>query len=137
MCIRDRLYSGLNLLAAICLIVALIMIKRQNVSRHKQAISAAMICSGLFLLCYVAYHFTTESTSYGGEGPLRIVYYVLLISHIILAALSLPFILLTWVYGYTHLFQQHRRMAKWVFPVWLYVAVSGPLCYLMLLPYYH
>ena len=129
-------HAGLNTCVALFLILALIMIKRGHVHRHTQFIAAAMICSMLFLACYVCYHFTTEETKFGGEGIVRSIYLVLLLSHIVLAAVSLPFILLTWMYGYTGQFTKHRKMAKWVFPVWLYVAVTGPVCYLMLRPYY-
>lgn len=129
-------HAVLNSLVAIFLVAALVMIKRKNVKNHKRFISAAMICSAAFLLCYVAYHFTTSETNFGGEGLIRYVYFSLLISHIVLAAISLPFILQTWVYGFTNQFQRHRSMAKWVFPVWLYVAVTGPVCYLLLRPYY-
>lgn len=129
-------YSILNALVATCLVVALLMIKRGNVKLHKKFITAAMICSGTFLLLYVIYHFTTPETKFGGEGAIKMVYLFFLITHIILAAVSLPFILLTWVYGHTNQFQKHRKMAQWVFPVWFYVAVTGPACYLMLLPYY-
>ena len=129
-------HASLNTLVAIFLVLALIMIKRNNVELHKKAITAAMVCSGLFLLCYVVYHFTNKETSYGGEGMMKTVYLTLLVSHIVLAAVSLPFILLTWVYGFTNQFAKHRKMAKWVFPIWLYVAVTGPVCYLMLRPYY-
>lgn len=129
-------HACLNSLVAFFLLLALVMIKRNDVRTHKLFISAAMICSALFLTCYVAYHFTTPETRFGGEGTIKLVYLVLLISHIVLAAISLPFILLTWVYGFTNQFEKHRKMAKWVFPIWLYVAVSGPICYLMLRPYY-
>lgn len=129
-------YSILNCLVAVCLVTALLMIKRGNVLMHKRFILAAMTSSCLFLLLYVAYHFTTPETRYGGEGLLKLVYLIILVSHIVLAAVSLPFILLTWVYGHTNQFDKHRKMAKWVFPVWLYVAVTGPVCYLMLRPYY-
>lgn len=129
-------HACLNSLVALFLVLALVMIRRGNVRLHVRSITAAMVCSGLFLLCYVAYHFTTQETRFGGEGAAKTIYLILLISHIVLAAISLPFILQTWVYGFTHQFQKHRRMAKWVFPIWLYVAVSGPICYLMLRPYY-
>jgi len=129
-------YSILNSLVAVFLVVALIMIKRGNVRLHVRMIGAALSGSGLFLLLYVAYHFTTPETKFGGEGAIRVVYYSFLVTHIVLAALSLPFILMTWVYGYTNQFDKHRKMAKWVFPVWFYVAISGPACYLMLRPYY-
>jgi putative membrane protein len=129
-------HAVLNSLVALFLINALVMIKRRNVVAHQRSINAAMTCSILFLLCYVAYHFTTEETKFGGTGTIRTVYFTLLISHIVLAAVSLPFILFTWIYGFTGQVQKHRRMAKFVFPVWLYVAVTGPICYLMLRPYY-
>ena len=131
-----QVHAILNSMVAVLLVFALVAIKRKNVLLHKRAISAAMICSIVFLACYVVYHISHAETKFGGEGPIRIVYYVLLISHIVLAAASFPFILFTWIYGYTNQFHKHRRMAKWVFPIWLYVAVTGPVCYLMLRPYY-
>ena len=130
------IYSSLNAFAALLLVIALVMIKRGNVSGHQLAINGAMICSFVFLICYVLYHFTTEETRFGGEGLIKTAYLLLLVSHIVLAAASLPFILLTWSYAMTNQFDKHRRMAKFVFPVWLYVAVTGPVCYLMLRPYY-
>ena len=129
-------HAILNSCVAAFLVAALVMIKRKNVVAHRRFISAAMIASASFLLCYVAYHFTTEETKFGGQGAIRIVYFVLLISHIVLAAVSLPFILQTWVYGFTNQVMKHRKMAKWVFPMWLYVAITGPVCYLLLRPYY-
>lgn len=125
-------YSLLNVFVAIFLVLALLQIRSGNVAKHKRFISMAMASSCLFLLLYVVYHFTSDETKFQGQGPVRIAYFGLLISHIVLAALSLPFILLTWVYGYTNQFSKHRKMAKWVFPVWLYVAASGPVCYLVL-----
>ena len=95
-----------------------------------------MVCSALFLLCYVAYHFTTPETKFGGEGSIRIVYFVLLISHIVLAAVSFPLILFTWIFGFTGQVTRHRKFSKITFPMWLYVAITGPACYLMLRPYY-
>ena len=129
-------HAVLNSLVAVFLVAALVMIKKGNVALHKKFVSAAMICSAVFLLCYVAYHFTNEETKFGGDGAVWYFYISLLVSHIILAAVSLPFILLTWVYGQTNQFKKHRKLAKYVFPVWLYVAVTGPICYLMLRPYY-
>ena len=129
-------HAALNSLAAVFLVLAVVMIKRGNVIAHQRFINSAMVCSALFLMCYVAYHFTTPETKFGGTGAIKVVYLILLISHIVLAAASLPFILLTYIYAYTNQFAAHRKMAKWVFPVWLYVAVTGPICYLMLKPYY-
>ena len=129
-------HAALNTVAAMCLVLAVVMIKQKKIAAHRRFINSAMVCSALFLLCYVAYHFTTEETKFGGTGMVKIVYLCLLISHIVLAAISLPFILYTWIYAHTNHFEQHRKMAKWVFPIWLYVAITGPVCYLMLRPYY-
>ena len=129
-------HAGLNCLVALFLILALVFVKQRKIELHRLSISSAMVCSALFLLCYVAYHFTNEETKFGGEGFARTLYFILLISHIVLAALSLPFILQTWIFGFTNQFDKHRKMAKLVFPVWLYVALTGPICYLMLQPYY-
>lgn len=129
-------HALLNSVVAISLVLAVCMIKQKNVKAHKCWIGIAMLCSVLFLLCYVAYHFTTEETLYGGEGLMRGIYFFFLITHIVLAAISLPFILYTWMYGLTNQFAKHKKMAKWVFPVWFYVALTGPICYFMLKPYY-
>ncbi len=129
-------HATLNTIVAICLVAALVMIKAKNVVAHQRFINVAMFCSALFLICYVAYHITSGETKYGGTGISKTIYLVLLISHIILAAVSLPFILYTYIYAFTNQFAKHRRMTRWVFPMWLYVAVTGPICYLMLRPYY-
>ncbi len=130
------LHASLNALTALILVYALWAIKRKDIQAHRRAIYAAMVCSVLFLLSYVLYHFTTPETRYGGEGWLRYVYFFLLITHIVLAAVTLPFILLTFIRAYTGQFERHKKMSRWVFPLWLYVAVTGPICYLMLRPYY-
>jgi len=129
-------HASLNALTAVILVVAFIHIKNGRVEQHRKAIYAAMFTSALFLLSYVLYHFTTPETRFGGEGVIRYIYFFILITHIILAALTLPFILLTFNRAYTNQFDRHRKMARWVFPLWLYVAVTGPICYLMLKPYY-
>jgi putative membrane protein len=130
------IHAILNTLAAISLIAAFLYIKKGKVEAHRKAIYAAMLCSFLFLLCYVLYHFTTVETKYCGDGTMKTVYFILLISHIVLAGVSLPFILLTFIKGYTGMVAEHKRMAKWVYPIWLYVAITGPLCYLILAPCY-
>lgn len=130
------IHALLNTGAAISLIIAYRRIMRKNIEGHRKAIYAAMVFSALFLLCYVLYHFTTEETRYCGEGAMRGVYFFFLISHIVLAALSLPFILITFSRGFSHQFVKHRKMAKFVYPVWLYVAITGPICYLLLYPCY-
>ncbi|MBK9742155.1 MAG: DUF420 domain-containing protein [Saprospiraceae bacterium] len=128
--------SMLNSIVAVCLVMALIFIKRKQVEKHKKAIYAAMIFSALFFVCYILYHFTTVETRFCKEGAIRTIYYVLLFSHIILAGISLPFILFTFVRGFTYQVDRHRKMARWVFPIWLYVAISGPLVYILLKPCY-
>jgi len=95
-----------------------------------------MTTSALFLICYVVYHFTTPETPYCGEGNIRYLYFFLLITHILLAGGILPFILLTFNRGWLGIVDRHRKMARWVFPLWLYVAISGPVIYLMLKPCY-
>lgn len=143
-------HAALNSGAALALVAALVAIKAGRVSLHRRCIYTALALSGVFLLSYVTYHFTTPETRFGdsnGDGLLqegelaaagasRLIYLLLLLSHIVLAALSLPFILLTFVYGFTNQPGRHRKMARWVFPVWLYVAITGPLCWWMLRPYY-
>lgn len=144
------LYSALNALTAVALIVALVFIKQKKVELHRKTIYFALACSILFLLAYVLYHFTTPATLFGdsnhdgllsaAEGAsvagIRPWYLLLLISHIGLAALSLPFILFTFIRAYTGQYARHKKMARWVFPIWLYVAITGPICYYMLMPYY-
>lgn len=130
------LHASLNALTAVILIYAFWQIKRRNIPAHRRAIYAALTCSALFLISYVLYHFTTPETTYKGTGVWRIVYFFFLITHVVLAGLILPFILLTFNRAYTGQYARHRRLARWVFPFWLYVALTGPICYLMLRPYY-
>lgn len=129
-------HALLNTGVSLALVAALVTVKQGKIGLHRRMISVAMALSVIFLLCYVAYHFTTEETRYGGSGWMKGLYFFFLITHIVLAGVSLPAILLTWIAGFTHRFADHRRLAKWVFPVWLYVAVTGPICYLMLRPYF-
>jgi len=129
-------YSAMNALAALALIAALIFIKAGKVRAHRGAVATAMVLSAGFLVLYVIYHTTNEATKFGGGGSARAIYLTLLISHIALASISLPFIFFTFISGATNHFARHKKLARWVFPVWLYVAITGPLCYLMLRPYY-
>lgn len=129
-------HASLNALTAVILAYAFYQIKQKNVEAHRKAIYTAMGTSALFLLSYVLYHFTTPETRFGGEGVIRTVYFFFLITHVILAAVILPFILLTFNRAFTGQYDRHRKIARWVFPLWLYVALTGPICYLMLKPYY-
>ncbi len=143
-------HSLMNALTAVALIMALVYIKKKDVKKHQRAVYVALGFSTLFLLSYVAYHFTSSEVIYGdinGDkeldaaelaevGIMRTIYLMLLLLHIISAAVIFPFILFTFIRAYTGQIEAHRKMAKWVFPVWLFVAISGPVCYLMLMPYY-
>ena len=129
-------HATVNALVGVLLIISLMAIKAGKVRLHRSTMLAAMGFSVVFLLSYVAYHMTNDPTKYGGEGIARILYFILLITHIVFAAVSLPFILFTFIAAWTHHFDDHRRLARWVYPMWLYVAVTGPVCYLMLRPYY-
>jgi putative membrane protein len=130
------IHASFNVVVAIALLFALFYIKRKNIVAHRNSIFVAMVFSFLFLLSYVAYHFTTEETKFCMEGTQKTFYFILLISHIVLAGVSLPFILFTFIRGYTYQVEKHKKLARWVWPVWFYVAVSGPICYLMLRPCY-
>ena len=143
-------HALINGSVAVLLVLSLSAIRAGKVALHRKLMLGAMGLSVLFLLGYVAYHFTNVETLFGdlnrdGElnldelrtiGALRPVYIVLLISHIVAAGVSLPLILLTFTAAWTNRFQTHRKLARWVFPIWLYVAITGPICYLMLRPYY-
>jgi putative membrane protein len=128
--------ASVNTLAGIFLLLALYFIKRKNIKAHRNMIFGAMVCSFFFLLTYVVYHFTTDETKFCQEGTIKYIYFFILITHIILAGLSLPFILLTFSRGISYSVTKHKRMARIVYPVWLYVVFSGPIVYLMLKPCY-
>lgn len=126
----------LNSCTAIALLVAYYFIRKKQIERHRRMIYIAMSLSFVFLLCYVLYHFTTPETLYCFNDWTRTLYFAVLISHIVLAAVILPFVLFTFIRGFTGQYARHRKMARWVFPIWLYVAISGPIVYLMLAPCY-
>ncbi|MBE3594052.1 MAG: DUF420 domain-containing protein [Candidatus Carbobacillus altaicus] len=125
-----------NGIAAVFLILAYVAIRARRITLHRNLIFSALGASGLFLLTYVLYHMSTPSTPYGGEGWLKIVYYVLLISHILLAALIVPLVLLALFRGLNREDALHRKIVRFAFPLWLYVSISGVLVYWMMRPYY-
>ena len=128
------IYSATNALAAVCLLFGLNFIRQKRVAEHKRMVTLALILSFLFLLMYVLYHITTPEVKYCGEGGIRYVYFFILITHVFLAAVSFPFILFTYIRGFTMQVEKHKSMARWVYWVWLYVSISGPVVYLMLRP---
>lgn len=130
------IYATINGFTAVLLVIAVIAIKRKNIKLHKALMTTAIGCSVLFLILYMAYHMTSDSTPYGGEGAKRTVYFVVLISHIILSIIIIPFVLITYVRAITNNYERHKKIARITFPIWLYVAVSGVIVYLMISPYY-
>ena len=129
-------HSAVNALTGVFLLLALYFIKKKNIIAHRNMIMISMGLSLIFLLSYVIYHTSTEPTSYCREGISKTIYFILLITHVLSAAIIFPFILFTFIRGYAHLVEKHKKMARWVFPVWLYVCFTGPVCYLMLAPCY-
>lgn len=125
-------HATVNGITFFVLLFALYQIKTGNISLHRRSIYVAMGLSVVFLLSYVLYHITTPEIRYCHEGGIRYIYFILLISHIILAGVILPFILFTFNRAYTGQFARHKRMARIVMPFWLYVCATGPICYLML-----
>ena len=130
------IYATINGITAILLIAAVISVKNGNVKRHEFLIKTAMVCSALFLVMYVLYHMTSDSTKYGGAGAIKYVYFFILISHIILSIAVIPLVLTTFVRGINGEVEKHRKIAKYTFPIWLYVAITGVVVYIMINPYY-
>lgn len=130
------IYATINGLTAICLVIAVSAIKRGNVKLHENLIKLCMVFSSAFLIMYVAYHMTSESTSFGGEGTIRYIYFFILVTHIILSIIIIPFVLFTFVRGIAGAYERHKKLARITYPMWLYVAVTGVIVYLMISPYY-
>ncbi len=129
-------HAAVNAAGAVVLVFGFVFVKMGNIRLHRAMMVSAMGLSVLFLLSHVGYHITNDPTRYPADAPMRGLYLILLLTHIVLAAVSLPFILFTFISGWTNRFSAHRKLARWVYPMWLYVAVTGPVCYLMLRPYY-
>ncbi len=104
---------------------------------HRIFMLASFVLGSLFLVCYVTYHLTNPSTSFGGVGVIKIVYYVLLITHVLLAAVVVPFVLYAVYYGISGQIEKHKKVVKWTLPIWMYVSVTGVIVYLMISPYYN
>ncbi|MBT8321336.1 MAG: DUF420 domain-containing protein, partial [Eudoraea sp.] len=128
---------SINGATAVLLIAAVIAIKNGKQRLHQNLMTSCIVLSVVFLLMYVAYHMTSDSTPYGGEGWLRYVYFFILITHIMLSIVIIPLVLKTYARAYLKKFEQHRKIAKITFPIWLYVAITGVVVYLMISPYYN
>jgi len=130
------IYASINGVTALVLIFAFWAIKNKKIKLHERLMKTAILCSVLFLIMYVAYHMTSDSTKFGGEGSVRYLYYFILITHIVLSIVVIPFVLITYVRALAERFDTHKKMARITFPIWLYVAISGVIVYLMISPYY-
>jgi putative membrane protein len=130
------IYATTNGLTAIILIAGVLAIKKGNRKLHQQLMTTAIALSVAFLVMYVAYHMTADSTRFGGEGVIRYVYFFILITHIILSIAIIPLVMITYVRALATRFDKHKKIAKITFPIWLYVAVTGVVVYLMISPYY-
>ncbi|MGB5238840.1 MAG: DUF420 domain-containing protein [Flavobacteriaceae bacterium] len=129
-------YASINGLTAVLLVMAVWAIKNGKRQLHQKLMTTCVVLSLFFLLMYVAYHMTSDATTYGGEGILRYVYFFILISHIALSIVIIPLVLKTYARAYLNKFDSHRKLARITFPIWLYVATSGVIVYLMISPYY-
>ncbi len=125
-----------NSFTFVFLLAALYAVKKKNITLHRRFIYAAFTSTTLFLVCYVTYHFLTESTKYGGEGAIRYVYFFFLLTHILLAIVIVPLALTTVARGLNMQVEKHRKIARWTMPLWLYVSLTGVIVYLMIRPYY-
>lgn len=130
------IYATINGITAVVLVTAVWAIKNGKQLLHERLMKFAICLSVAFLAMYVAYHMTSDSTKFGGEGAIKYVYYFILITHIILSVIIIPFVLVTYVRALSKSFVRHRKLARITYPMWLYVAVTGVIVYLMIAPYY-
>lgn len=144
------IYASINGITAILLILAVRAIKNGNRSLHEKLMTSAIACSVIFLVMYVAYHMTSESTKFGdinhnglvdanelaAVGFTRLIYFFILLTHIALSVIIIPLVLFTYVRALSKQFDRHKKLARITFPLWLYVAVTGVIVYLMISPYY-
>ena len=130
------IYSSLNALTAVLLVLALVAIKSKKIKLHQRLMQTCIALSLIFLVMYIAYHMTTDPTPFGGEGFTKSIYFLILISHILLSIALIPLVLISYVRAFQEEFPAHKKISKVTFPIWLYVAVTGVVVYLMIFPYY-
>ena len=130
------IYAGINAITAVILVFAYISIRNKRIKLHEKLMKIAIGLSLAFLAMYVAYHMTSDSTPYGGQGMIRYVYYFILITHIILSIGIIPMVLVTYVRAISKRFVEHKKISVITFPIWLYIAITGVIVYLMISPYY-
>lgn len=127
----------LNTTTSITLILGLMAVRNKNIARHRQMMGLSFIQGALFLVLYILYHISNQSTPFGGEGILRPIYYFLLVSHIVLSIGVVWFVLRAVYFALSGQIVEHKRIVKWTFPLWLYVSITGVIVYLMISPYYN
>ena len=130
------IYAGINALTSLLLIAALYFIKNGQRMIHEALMKICIGLSLIFLVMYIAYHMTTDPTPFGGEGAIKYIYYFILISHILLSIVVIPLVLTSYTRAISSEFVSHKKISRITFPVWLYVAVTGVIVYLMISPYY-
>lgn len=131
-----RIYATINGITALLLVTAVVAIKNRKQLLHETLMKTCMGLSAIFLILYLVYHITSESTVFGGQGVIRYVYFFILITHILLSIGVIPLVLFTFVRALSRDFERHKALARFTFPIWLYVAVTGVIVYLMISPYY-
>lgn len=131
-----RIYASINGLTAVVLFTAIWAVKNGKRKLHENLMKFAIGLSIAFLAMYVAYHMTADSTKFGGEGAIKYVYFFILITHILLSIIIIPFVLVTYVRALAQRFDKHKKLARITYPMWMYVAVTGVIVYLMISPYY-
>lgn len=130
------IYASINALTALLLVIAFLAIRSGKRKLHENLMKTCIVLSVLFLIMYVAYHMTSDSTKFGGEGTIKYLYFFILITHIFLSIAVIPFVLITYVRAITNNIERHKKIARITFPLWLYVAVSGVIVYILISPYY-
>lgn len=134
--VLPHLNAALNATSFLLLVAALYMIKRGNVQAHRRLMLSALTVSSLFLVSYVTYHAQYGSVRFTGQGAVRAIYFVILVTHVILAAAIVPLVIVTLRRALAGDFARHRRIARWTYPLWLYVSVTGVVVYLLLYHFY-
>ena len=130
------LNAFINGTCTVLLLTSLYFIKRKKITIHKQINITAFVLSSFFLISYITFHWLMEETKFPPDNPLRPVYLFILITHIILAAIVLPLVLISFYRGLNMQVPQHKKIVRWSYPIWLYVTTTGVIVYLMISPYY-
>ena len=134
--VLPKLNAIINGTCSILLLLSLYFIRKKDIKTHKRLNITAFLLSSVFLVSYIIFHYFVKETTYGGQGLIKNIYYIILVSHIILAAIVLPLILLSFQRGLQMQVEKHRKLVRWSYPIWLYVTVTGVIVYLMISPYY-